>query len=139
MPKKKKDEPKLREAKIVSTPDGFQSDSDIEGIGDDSMLLPNQGEEFDDDRPEKPEAEQEELAEDKEVFGGDPAIINAVFEWLDNEIADCDSVEATMALAKAEDVSIDVAMQAMNLTRKVFTAKRVSFQNIRDTLKEDQG
>lgn len=120
----------LREAKVVETPEEF----DNSFIGDDSMLLPNDGEQMNNDQQEDVE---EEIQEDRETFGGNPAIIDAVFEWMDNEIADCDSVEATLAVAKQYEVTKENALVAMDLVRKVFTAKRVSFQNIRDTLESN--
>lgn len=136
MPRKqqtKKQEP-LREAKVVDTEE-FENNSDVPYVGDDTMMLPNEGESM---TPEQDEETQQELDEDQAMFNGDPALVEAVFEWMDNEIKDCDSVEAAKNLAVQEHVSIEVAIEALNLCRKVFTAKRVSFQNIYDTLKEEK-
>lgn len=122
-----KDEP-LREAKIVDTPDTEETHEFVE---DDTMLLPNEGEAM---TPEVDEEQQEEINEDKAMFTGNEALVQAVFTWMDNEIKDCDSVEAAMAIAKAYEISLDNTLVAMDLVRKVFTAKRVSFQNIHDTV-----
>jgi hypothetical protein len=123
---------KIREGKVVKTPDEeFENDSDVEFIGDDAMLLPNDGSAFDEEQQEE---QDQEVAEDQALFSGNEALIDAVFEWLDAEIADCDSIEAAKALAKVEKVPIETAIEALNLCRKVFEGKRVAFQNIRDTV-----
>jgi hypothetical protein len=130
-PKSKLEEP-LREGKIVETPD-TQEPSDLEFIGDDATLMPNDGEAFTENEDE--EAKQE-LDEDKSMFQGDPALIQAVFDWMQAEEDDCDSIVAAKALAKAEGVPLESAIEAMNLVRKIFQIKRVSFQDIYDTLKK---
>lgn len=124
---KKKDEP-LREAKVVDTP---EDETGHEFVADDSMLLPNQGEQM---SPEVDEEVQQEVIEDNAMFKGSHPLVDAVFDWLDNEIADCDSIEAAHGIAKEYSCSIEHAMTALDVCRKVFTAKKVSFQNIHDTV-----
>lgn len=125
---KKKDEP-LREAKVVDTE--FGDDNDFETVSDDTQMLPNDGEQM---TPEQDEEIQEEINEDKAMFTGNEPLVQAVFDWLDNEIRDCDSVEAALAISKAYEISLENTLVAMDMIRKVFTAKRVSFQNIHDTV-----
>lgn len=132
MPRKSKKNEPLREAKVVDTPEEFVNNSDIEGIGDDSMLMPNEGSVY---APEEQEDVVQERTEDQLLFNTNPAIIDAVFEWLDAEIAACDSVEATLILAKIEGLTEVEALHAMEFVRKIFTSKKVTFENIRDTLK----
>lgn len=127
---KKKDEP-TREAKIVQTPDEFGDDNDFETVSDDTQMLPNDGEQM---TPEVDEELQEEINEDHAMFQGNHPLIDAVFEWLDNEIKDCDSIEAAHGIAKEYECTIENAMTALDVCRKVFTAKKVSFQNIHDTV-----
>ena len=122
--------PMLREGKVVKTPD---EEFDDDFLTDDSMLLPNEGESM---TPEQDEEEAEEKAQDQELFSGDPALIQAVFDWLDNEIADTDSIEAAVGISKAFECSLENAMIALNVCNKVFTAKKVSFQDIYDSIKE---
>lgn len=125
---KKKQEP-LREAKVVDTP---ESVDDRAYVADDSMLMPMDGNTFE---TEEQEDVKQERTEDQLLMGGNPIIIDAVFEWLEAEMLACDSVEATMILAKAHNIPIEQAMIAMDYVAKIFLAKKVSFENIRDTLK----
>lgn len=125
---KKKQEP-LRQAKVVETP---EQEDDRAYVADDSMLMPMDGNTFE---TEEQEDVKQERTEDQLLMGGNPAIIDAVFEWLEAEMLACDSVEATVALAKAHDISIESAMVAMDFAGKIFLAKKVTFENIRDTLK----
>lgn len=128
---KKKQEP-LREAKVVDTDPEFINNSDIEGIGDDSMLMPQEGSVY---APEEQEDVVAERNEDQLLMSGNPVIIDAVFEWLEAEMLACDSLEATMILAKANGIKLEEAAAAMDYVAKIFLAKKVSFENIRDTLK----
>lgn len=129
MSKSKTNDESLREGTIVETPD---QEFDDTFLADDSMMLPNEGESM---TPEQDEEIKQEQTEDQAMFSGNPALVDAVFEWMDNEIKDCDSIQAAKALSKQEEVPLEVAMEALNLCRKVFEAKRVSFQDIYDTVK----
>lgn len=125
---KKKQEP-LREAKVVETP---EQEDDRAYVADDSMLMPMDGNTFE---AEEQEDVKQERTEDQLLMSGNPIIIDAVFEWLEAEMLACDSVEATIILAKAHNIPIEQAMIAMDYVAKIFLAKKVSFENIRDTLK----
>lgn len=125
---KKKQEP-LRQAKVVETP---EQEDDRAYVADDSMLMPMDGNTFD---VEEQEDVKQERTEDQLLMSGNPIIIDAVFEWLEAEMLACDSVEATIILAKAHNIPIEQAMIAMDYVGKIFLAKKVSFENIRDTLK----
>ena len=130
---KKKQADQIREAKVVKTPDEeFENNSDVEFIGDDSMLIPNDGESLD----QEDEEEQQELSEDQAMFGGNEALVQAVFEWMDAEIKDCDSIQAAHAIATKYKKPLDDVLIAMDLVRIIFEMKRVAFQNVYDTLKE---
>lgn len=132
MPRAKKKQAQIREGKVVETPEAFVNNSDVEGIGDDSMLMPMDGNTF---GVEEQEDVKQERTEDQLLFNTSPALITAVFEWLEAEILACDSVEATMILAKAHNIPIEQAIIAMDYVAKIFLAKKVSFENIHDTLK----
>lgn len=110
----------LREGKIVDTE---------EFVDDDFMLLPNNG-----DMSESEEVTAEKT-EDKATFGGDPKIIEAVFEWMENEMKDCDSITAAMALSKEYKISLDNALIVLKTVHDVFLIKKVSWENLYDTLK----
>lgn len=125
---KKKQEP-LREAKVVETP---ELEDDRAYVADDSMLMPMDGNAFE---TEEQEDVKQERTEDQLLMSGNPAIIDAVFEWLEAEMNACDSVEATLILADARGMNKEQALEAMSYVRKIFLAKKVSFENIRDTLK----
>ncbi len=125
---KKKQEP-LREAKVVETP---ESVDDRAYVADDSMLMPMDGNAFE---TEEQEDVKQERTEDQLLMSGNPVIIDAVFEWLEAEMLACDSLEATMILAKANGIKLEEAAAAMDYVAKIFLAKKVTFENIRDTLK----
>lgn len=132
--KSKKNEP-LREAKVVRTPDEeFENNSDVEFIDDDTMMLPNDGEIM---APEEDEETKEQITEDEMMFKGNEALVQAVFEWMDNEIADCDSIEAAIGISEKYKVTVEQALIALNVCQKVFSAKRVTFQNIHDTVNSE--
>lgn len=100
--------------------------------GDDLMPNSNDGNIF--AAPEQEDVE-EEKAEDEQLINGTPGpMMDALFEWLDNEMKDCDSVQATLGIAKEYGVTMENAMAAMDVCRKVFEAKKVSLENLRDTL-----
>lgn len=129
MPRKSKKNEPLREAKVVETP---EQEDDRAYTADDSMLMPMDGNAFE---VEEQEDVKQERNEDQLLFNTNPAIIDAVFEWLDAEMEACDSVEATLIFADARGMNKDQALEAMAYVRKIFLAKKVSFENIRDTLK----
>lgn len=112
----------LREGKIVDTE---------EFIDDGFMLLPNSG-----DIAEIEDEKQTEESEDKVVFGGDPKIIEMVFEWMENEIKDCDSITAAISLSKEYNIPMETALIALKTIHDVFLIKKVSWENLYDTLKK---
>lgn len=128
MPRKsKKDEP-LREAKVVETPD---EDQDVY-IPDDSMMMMNEGQAFHDEETE--EKVKEEISEDQAMFAGNEALVQAVFEWMDNEVADTDSIKTVRNVAEKYKLSTDQAIAVCDVIADVIQLKRVQFQNIYDTI-----
>ena len=129
MPRKsKKDEP-LREAKVVETPD--ENESDVY-IPDDSMLLPNEGQAF---HEEESEEIKEERSEDQAMFQGNEALVQAVFDWMDNEIKQTDSVQTARSVAKEYEITIEQAIAVCDIVAKVIEFTRVHFQTIPDRIK----
>ncbi len=124
----KKDD-KLREGKVVETPDVNDQDTNVY-IEDDSFLLPNDGDALSDEQKEE---EQVEMSQEQQMFVNDE-LAQVVFDWLDSEIKDCDSIQAALAIAEKYKKPVDDAMIALDLVRKVFEAKKVSFQDIYDTI-----
>lgn len=129
MPRKsKKDEP-LREAKVVETPE--DNNQDIY-IPDDSMMMMNEGQAFHDEETE--EKVKEEMSEDQAMFAGNEALVQAVFEWMDNEVADTDSIKTVRNVAEKYKLSTDQAIAVCDVIADVIQLKRVQFQNIYDTI-----
>lgn len=128
MPRKsKKDEP-LREAKVVDVPDDNQ---DVY-IPDDSMLMMNEGQAFYDEETET--KVKEEMSEDQAMFSGNQALVQAVFDWMDNEIKSTDSVSLARSISKEYGVKLEYAIIACDVVSKMIEAKKVSFQNIYDSI-----
>lgn len=129
MPRKsKKDEP-LREAKVVETPE--DNNQDIY-IPDDSMMMMNEGQAFHDEETE--EKVKEEMSEDQAMFAGNEALVQAVFEWMDNEVTDTGSVKTVRAIAEKYKLTTDQAIAVCDVIADVIQLKRVQFQNIYDTI-----
>lgn len=129
MPRKsKKDEP-LREAKVVETPEDNNQDV---YIPDDSMMMMNEGQAFHDEETE--EKVKEEISEDQAMFAGNEALVQAVFEWMDNEVADTDSIKTVRSIAEKYKLSTDQAIAVCDVIADVIQLKRVQFQNIYDTI-----
>ncbi len=124
----KKKEDKLREGKVVETP---ENDSDIY-IPDDSMMMMNEGQSFHDEAQE--EEIKEEQNQDQAMFAGNEALVEAVFEWMDNEIKATDSIAAARAISKEYECTLDQALVACDVVAKLIEGKRVQFQNIYDTI-----
>ena len=129
MPKKKDEQ--LREAKVVETPDTDQE----EFIPDDSMMLPNEGQAFHDEEESVQDEElKQEKDEDRAMFQGNEPLIQAVFEWMDNEIKDTDSIKTARAVAKEYKITIEHAIAVCDIVSKVIEGKRLQFQNIYDNV-----
>lgn len=119
-----------RQGKVVKTPDEeFAEDNSA----DDSFLLPNEGEAMHDEM-EEPSEEEKEVTEDQAMFAGNHPLVDAIFEWMDAEIAATDSITAAHAIAKEYKITVNEALVALNVCKKVFELKRVSFQNIYDSI-----
>lgn len=124
----KKDE-KLREAKIVETP---ENDSDVY-IPDDSMMMMNEGQAFHED-PEIKEEKDKEKAEDEAMFKGDHPLVQAVFEWMDGEVEGTDSVKFARTVAEEYKLDMTQAIAVCDIVAKTIQFKRTQFQNIFDSV-----
>lgn len=127
-----KKQDKLREGKIVETPE--EENLDVY-IPDDSMMMMNEGQAF---HEEQQEEIKEEINEDQAMFAGNDALVEAVFEWMENERKSSDSIATARAIAKEYNITLEQALIVCDTIAKTFEFKKVQFQNIYDTINKTE-